>query len=491
MRSSFKHSTKNEDNDISIVNTQGKNNGHDLDIEKCTINSSASAVDYTQYEESNSIDPKTDLRGSNISSETNKEKSSITIDNNSNSPSEKDYAPIDGGYGWFIACGGFIANFVMYGVLSIFGVIAQAYYTSILEGKSTTLQFMGIGCLIAVTINLLSPVTIVLVRFGTRFNYALGSILTCLGIVLAGFTTEVWHLYLTQGLLFGFGASFLYMSVAAVIPQWFNKRRATAMGLCSAGTGCGGLALSPFMNFLIIRYGLPWAYRILGFFSLGVCTVGTILIKDRLPSSHRKNLPIKSPIEFSMFKEVNFNIWLIGAVTALMGYIVPVFYIPKYTASIGLTQTDGSNFLAIMCAMNAIGRILLGIIADKTGRLNMLVICSLISGTFTFVIWPFATTYNILLVYCILWAPGSGMYYGLAVPITATVVGSMEKIGSGLSILFIVSSVAAMSLPIAAAIEVKSGFLGVQMFVGSVYVAGAIICLYLKYRLTGSLLAKY
>ena len=110
-----------------------------------------------------------------------------------------------------VAVAGFLANFIMFGTLSIFGVISQAYSTTILEGKSTTLEFMGIGCLVAVATNIFTPVTILLIRFGARFNYALGSTLMCLSLIFAGFSYEVWHLYLSQGILFGFGASFVYM----------------------------------------------------------------------------------------------------------------------------------------------------------------------------------------------------------------------------------------------------------------------------------------
>ena len=85
----------------------------------------------------------------------------------------------------------------------------------------------------------------------------------------------------------------------------------------------------------------------------------------------------------------------------------------EYAVSIGLNSTDSANLRAILCAMSAVGRVGLGFIGDKIGRLNMLVISSLLSGLCSFVIWPFARTYNILLLYCILWAPGAGMYYGL------------------------------------------------------------------------------
>ena len=110
-----------------------------------------------------------------------------------------------------VAVAGFFANFVMFGVASIWGVFSQAYSTSILAGKASTLELMTVGSVLNVCINLFTPVSVLFVRFGTRFNYAFGSVLMGLGIILSGFCTEVWHLYLTQGLLFGFGASFVYM----------------------------------------------------------------------------------------------------------------------------------------------------------------------------------------------------------------------------------------------------------------------------------------
>ena len=37
----------------------------------------------------------------------------------------------------------------------------------------------------------------------------------------------------------------------------------------------------------------------------------------------------------------------------------------------------------------------------------------------------------------------------------------------------------------------NNGYIGIQMFDGAVYILGACICLFLKFRLTGSLFAKY
>ena len=110
-----------------------------------------------------------------------------------------------------MAIAGFCANFFIFGISNVYGIFSQAFATSILEGKATTLELLAVGSVMNVSLNLFTPVSVMLAKFGTRFNYALGSILMCLGLMLASFTTEIWHLYLTQGVLFGFGCSFLYM----------------------------------------------------------------------------------------------------------------------------------------------------------------------------------------------------------------------------------------------------------------------------------------
>lgn len=139
--------------------------------------------------------------------------------------------------------------------------------------------------------------------------------------------------------------------------------------------------------------------------------------------------------------------------------------------------------------MNAIGRLVLGYFADKIGRLNMYVIASTFSGLMCMLLWPFAKTYNSLMAFAVLFGFTCGIYYALASPITASVVG-MDKISSGLSILFLASAISGTGPPIASAIQQATpggGYIGVQMFSGAVYIFGSIICIILKLKMTGSL----
>ncbi|ORY95385.1 major facilitator superfamily domain-containing protein [Syncephalastrum racemosum] len=395
----------------------------------------------------------------------------------------------DGGYGWAIAVAGFLSNFVMFGSASIWGVFSEAFANGVLKGKATTIQLMGVGSVANACMNAFTPLsTLLTAKLGARLTFAMGSVLMCLGIILCGFSHEVWHVYLTQGLLYGIGASWIYMSVISVIPQWFTTRRGTAMGISSAGTGLGGLALAPMARSLIDKYDLPWAYRIIGLMSVGVCAVSAAMLQERLPKGYRQKAKFKSPIKLSTFKIVDFNIWLVGAVIALTGYLSPLFFVPKYAVHIGLSETDSANLLSILCAFNAIGRIVFGFIADRIGRLNTYCIASTLAGLFCFVIWPFANSFGVMVAFVVLWGFTCGIYYALAAPITGGIVG-MEEMSSAFAILFLVSSISSVGPPIASAIQMATpggGYIGIQMFCGALYVCGAFICFGLKIKRTKS-----
>ncbi|KAI9248414.1 major facilitator superfamily domain-containing protein [Sporodiniella umbellata] len=394
----------------------------------------------------------------------------------------------DGGYGWVIAVCGFLVNFIMFGTSAIWGVFSNAYATTVLAGKASTMQLMGVGSLMIVTLNLFSPIGPLLSPLGPRLVLFAGAVMMSLGIILAGFSTEVWHLYLTMGLVFGVGSSLVYMSIVSVIPQWFTTRRGTAMGLSSAGSGFGGLALSPMVTSLVAKFGLPWAHRIIGLMAFGICATAACFLRTRLPPQTKKQ-PVKLPIKLSMLKDVNFLLMLAGLVIALFGYLIPLFYLPTYARAFGVTASESSNLVGVACAMNAIGRLSLGFVGDRIGRINMFAIASTSSGLFCMLLWPFAKTYQTMMAFAVLFGFTCGIYYALAPPITASVVGT-ENIASGLSLLFIMSSIAGVGPPIASAIQLatpNNGFIGIQMFSGAVYITGSAICMYLKLRLTGSL----
>lgn len=94
----------------------------------------------------------------------------------------------------------------------------------------------------------------------------LGTAIMALALILASFASEVWHLMLSQGVLFGVGASLVYYPAIGAPSHWFDAKRGFALGLAVSGTGLGGLALAPATQALMDGVGVAWTLRILALF---------------------------------------------------------------------------------------------------------------------------------------------------------------------------------------------------------------------------------
>lgn len=55
------------------------------------------------------------------------------------------------------------------------------------------------------------PAQIITSHFGPRATLILGTLCKSLGLIIAGWGSQPWHLIICQGILFGSGASFTYV----------------------------------------------------------------------------------------------------------------------------------------------------------------------------------------------------------------------------------------------------------------------------------------
>jgi hypothetical protein len=58
----------------------------------------------------------------------------------------------------------------------------------------------------------------------------LGLITDCLALALASFATQVWHIIVTQGALYGLGFLLLYYPLLSILNEWFVANRGLAYG---------------------------------------------------------------------------------------------------------------------------------------------------------------------------------------------------------------------------------------------------------------------
>lgn len=286
-----------------------------------------------------------------------------------------------------------------------YGVFLSYYLTSNYFPDATYIEYALVSGLSISQALLISPLVTYTTRlYGTRTTLFIGTSLEALALIGASFSKTIWQLFLSQGLCSGLGMGFLFLGTIGVVPQWFTKRRSLAAGLASAGAGIGGFVYNLGVNSMIHNISLPWAYRILAILTFTVNIACSFFIKDR----HRQIGTVQKTFDYRLFKSLDFWALSIWAIFSIIGYVTLSFSLPSYAISIGLSKQQGALIGALLNVAQAFGRPGVGFLSDHVGRFRMTAIASATCGLTCFVIWIFARSYGVLILFAIL----TGLFVG-------------------------------------------------------------------------------
>ncbi|KAI8096594.1 major facilitator superfamily domain-containing protein [Halteromyces radiatus] len=393
-------------------------------------------------------------------------------------------------YGWFIVCAAFMAQMTGLGIIS--SVLQDHYEQHVFGANVHTAFYLSlVGALANCVMNLMSVFAqILLSKFGIKGVMLVACILCTSGLELASLSTEIWHLLLTQGVLFGSGCSIIFYVGMSTVPQWFKKREGIALGIVSSGSCIGGLVMPFIITPLNRSLGVSWCYRVLGLISLVIFVCACILFKDK--TARQENKKIKDIVDLAVLKNRDLLVWCFADTLIEMGYYVPYFFLPSYGTFLGLSDSQGSLLISTASACNAIGRIITGHIGDKIGYMNTTIISCFIAGSSSLLLWSFAFDFGLLMAFASIYGLTGGVFVSLGPSITKIV--EKDRFDSGYSLFLILTMLAMFGPNLAAAVEssVHSySFLTYKLFTGMAYVVGTLVLLYLKIKLChGNLFAR-
>lgn len=389
-------------------------------------------------------------------------------------PAQDDDAPPpppNGGYGWVCTACVAIINGHTWGLNSSYGVFLAHYLANDTFPGATSLEYAFVGSLSISCALLVSPIATIGVReMGTKPTMMLGVVLESASLIGASFASKIWHLFLTQGILFGVGMGFLFVASVPIVPQWFTTKRSLANGFSTSGSGAGGLIYSFATGAMIQNLGLAWAFRILGIIAFVVNTICTVLIKDRNKIIKASQLAF----DISLFKRPEYLLLLGYGWFSMLAYVVLIFSLANYANYIGLGASEAALVSAFFNMGQCFGRPLTGYFSDRTGRITMAAFMTFLAAVFSLAIWIPATNYGVLIFYSIVGGAVGGTFWVTVAPVTAEVVG-LRHVASGLNILWLTIVLPCLfSEPIALQIVDGTGsYLGAQLFVGLTFVAAA------------------
>lgn len=320
-------------------------------------------------------------------------------------------------------------------------------------------------------------------HFGMRVTLLIGAVLEFLGLFMSSQATQVWHLFLAQGVCFGWGMGFLYIPASTILPPWFSTRRSLAVGLATSGAGIGGVIYSLAANAGIEKLGVPWTYRILGLCTLAANLVSLALLREvdhRRGGAAAARKAARQDLHFRIrdFTRIEVLLVVFWGFTTELGYITLLYSLPSYATTIGLSATQGSIVNAVLNVGLALGRPALGWISDQLGRINVACSVTALCGIYCFALWIPAQGFALLLVFALLAGTICGTFWSTVTPILGEVVG-MGRLGRIFSAILICMVLpTTFAEPVAMQIVDSQGgsakiFLAAQIFVGCMFMAGA------------------
>ena len=242
---------------------------------------------------------------------------------------------------------------------------------------------------------------------GPRWLVLAGSILLLLSHLLLGVCTAYWHFLVVFGVLGGLGTSLIFSPSFAAVGHWFLLRRGQMTGLAAVGGSLGGIVFPLSLQALFGRIGFAWATRVVALVDLVLLIVANVCIRSRLPPqkpSRENILP-----DFRIFRDPVFALTTLGVFFIEWGLFIPLAYIGSYSLAHGVSESLSYQMLAILNVGSCAGRYFPGLIADRIGRFNAMVMTIALCLLSTLALWlPAGDKIPLIIVFALVFGFASG-----------------------------------------------------------------------------------
>jgi len=296
-------------------------------------------------------------------------------------------------YGWYLVAVCFAVNFLVFGIsVNTFTVYVKPIEAEMGWSRGEISLAMTLA---ALAMGMAAPVMGRLIdRIGARLVMAAGVAVVGVGSILLSQVESLslfYAIYATSGV--GQGAATL-VPVSLVITNWFSAKRGKALGMVMTGTGLGLMVMVPVTTWIVITWDWRTSYLVMGCVMLLVMPLILCFVRTRpsdmglLPDGGEPREEALGAVEGLTVSEAlrTRSFWLIGfmmLVGGLVGMGVGIHLMP-YLTDLGHTEARASLIPSIVGGMTVVGKLGMGVIADRWGvrRAAVFTFSTLVMGLF-------------------------------------------------------------------------------------------------------------
>lgn len=212
-------------------------------------------------------------------------------------------------------------------------------------------------------------------RIGMQNVVALSAVCTGTGLLLSAFAPNLITLYLSAGLLLGFGDGLGYMLVLTNCVKFFPKHKGLVSALCIGAYGLGSLLFKSIDSYVMANYSLENALLTWGAICAVVVTLGSILIYDAMQqasvvsgASSKREYDLQNAIRTLPY-------WLLSLmffIDCMVGLYIIGVASNLGSALLNMSAAEAATAVSVVALANIAGRLVMGVLSDRLPRIRLI-----------------------------------------------------------------------------------------------------------------------
>jgi MFS family permease len=290
-----------------------------------------------------------------------------------------------------IVTAGFFTLFIAFAVRYSYGLILP-YMLSTLAISKTEAGVIFSSYFVTATI--FSPLVGILAdRFDAKIILTAFVAVLGVGSCLMSLSSSVVQASIFFAMI-GIGHSACWAPVVAVVMRWVSpKRRGIAISVVDLGTTAGIAVWSIIVPIIVRDHSWRTVWVSLGITALAVAVMNFFLIKSHPEkqagardqgSIQQAQVPVKGSYR-AILRDPRF--YLIGFSYLFISFSILIpftFLISFATQKLMIPYVSATSLLLVIAVAGSIGKLILGYISDRVGRVKIMMLCGLLTASGTF-----------------------------------------------------------------------------------------------------------
>ncbi|ALQ67958.1 OFA family MFS transporter [Bacillus thuringiensis] len=214
-------------------------------------------------------------------------------------------------------------------------------------------------------------------KWGLRKLIMIAGLALGLGLILSSQASSLLLLYVLAGVVVGYADGTAYITSLSNLIKWFPERKGLIAGISVSAYGSGSLIFKYVNAQLIESVGVSQAFIYWGLIVTAMIVLGACLIHQAADQGAVQETKTHEYTTKEMLGTKQVYLLFIMLFTSCMSGLYLIGMVKDIGVQlVGLSAATAANAVAMVAIFNTLGRIILGPLSDKIGRLKI------VTGTF-------------------------------------------------------------------------------------------------------------